>query len=51
MMNFTETLKEELIKIYVEEYGQTAWTNKSEAEKSQTLNELFGSFLTVAKRQ
>lgn len=50
MKNFEQTMKEELIKAYVEEYGPEAWNTKTETEKTITLHELFTSFLTVAKR-
>lgn len=48
---FERTLKEALIKVYVEEYGLDAWTVKTEEQKAETLHELLGSFLTVAKRE
>ncbi len=48
--SFEETLKNELIKVYIDAYGTEAWTSQSAQEKSQTLHEILGSFLTVAKR-
>ena len=45
-----KVLKQEFIRAYVEEYGAAAWEAKTEEEKSQTLHELLGSFLTVARR-
>lgn len=47
---FEATLKEALINVYVEAYGLDAWTGKTEEQKTETLHELLGSFLTVAKR-
>lgn len=49
-MTFEQVLAQELIKAYVNEYGADAWNGKSDEEKSATLHELLGSFLTVAKR-
>lgn len=49
-MTFEQILAQELIKAYVSEYGADAWNNKTEEEKSATLHELLGSFLTLAKR-
>lgn len=48
---FAETMRVELIKAYIAEYGFESWQGKSEEEKSATLHELLGSFLTVAKRR
>ena len=50
-MTFEQVLAQELIKAFVSEYGADAWNSKSEEEKSATLHELLGSFLTVAKRR
>ena len=50
-MTFEQILAQELIKAYVSEYGADAWNSNSEEEKSATLHELLGSFLTVAKRR
>lgn len=50
MKRFEEAMASELIKVYVEAYGEDAWTSQSDEEKAQTLHELLGSFLTVAKR-
>ena len=50
-MKFEETLRTELIKAYISEYGETAWASKTEQEKSETLHELLGSFLAVAARR
>ena len=47
---FEKALAQELVKAYVEAYGQEAWNRQTEEEKSKTLHELLGSFLTVAKR-
>lgn len=48
---FENTLKESLIRTYVETFGQDAWTEKTEEQKTETLHELLGSFLTVAKKR
>jgi len=48
---FEKVLKNELIKAYVEAYGAQAWESKTDAEKSETLHELLGSFLAVARRK
>ncbi|MBP3773204.1 MAG: hypothetical protein J6I53_11030 [Treponema sp.] len=50
MKRFEETMASELIKVYVDAYGIEAWTSQSDEEKAQTLHELLGSFLAVAKR-
>ena len=50
-MRFEETLRNELIKAYVETFGLDSWNNKNEIEKSETLHELLGSFLAVAKQR
>ena len=50
-MTFEETLRIELIKAYINEYGETAWTSKTEEEKGKTLHELLGSLLAVAARR
>lgn len=50
MKNFEGIMKEMLINTYIEAYGADAWNNQTEEEKSNTLHELLGSFLTVAKR-
>lgn len=47
---FEKALAQELIKAYIEAYGHDAWNKQTEEEKSATLHELLGSFLTVAKR-
>ena len=49
-MNFEETLKQELIKAYISEYGREAWESQTADERQTTLHELLGSFLTVARR-
>lgn len=47
---FENTMKEALIKTYIEEYGEEAWTSQTAEEKSETLHLLLHSFLTVVKR-
>lgn len=50
-MTFKETLRTELIKAYIENYGADRWNNMTEEERTETLGQLLGSFLTVAKRR
>ena len=50
-MTFEQVMKQALIEAYISEYGAEAWNNQTEAEKSETLHKLLGSFLTVAKRR
>lgn len=49
-MKFEEVIRTELIKAYVEAYGMEAWETKTAEEQQETLHELLGSFLTVARR-
>lgn len=51
MSEFTRVFERELIKAYVEEYGQEAWDRQSDEEQGQTLHELLYSFLTVTKKR
>lgn len=51
MKEFEKAMKNALIGAYIEAYGDNAWNSKSEEEKQETLHELLGSFLTVAKRK
>ena len=46
---FENAIKEALIKTYIEEYGEEAWTSQTAKEKSETLHLLLHSFLTVVK--
>lgn len=50
-MTFENTLKAELIKAYTDTYGADAWNRMTEQERSNTLHELLGSFLTVVKNR
>lgn len=50
-MTFENTLKTELIKAYTDTYGADAWNRMTEQERSNTLHELLGSFLTVVKNR
>lgn len=50
-MTFEQVMTQELIKAYVEAYGADAWNGQTEEQKQETLHELLGSFLTVAKRR
>lgn len=49
-MAFEETLRVELIKAYISEYGREAWDRKTDAEKSDTLHSLLVSFLGAARK-
>jgi len=49
-MAFEKILKQELIKVYVEEYGADSWTMKTAEEKSETLHELLIAFLGAARK-
>lgn len=46
-----EMMRTILVNTYIEAYGAEAWESKTAEEKSETLHELLGSFLTVAKRR
>ncbi len=50
-MTFEETLRVMLIKTYIDAYGFEAWDGKSDAEKTETLHELLGSFLAAARKR
>lgn len=51
MKEFEKVMANALIEVYVKAYGADAWNGKSEEEKAETLHELLGSFLTVAKNK
>lgn len=51
MEEFVETMKNALIKVYVQEYGVESWNQKTATEKSETLHRLLMAFLNVAKNQ
>lgn len=51
MREFEKAMANALIGVYMEAYGENAWNSKSEEEKQETLHELLGSFLTVAKNR
>ena len=50
-MTFEKVFVNELVKAYIEAYGVDSWNAKTEEEKSETIHELLGSFLTVAKKR
>lgn len=49
MKNFEKAMANALIQAYVNAYGEEAWESKTEEEKTETLHNLLGSFLTVVK--
>lgn len=48
-MSFESTLKIALISAYIDTYGPEARNRQTDAEKAETLHNLFISFLTVTK--
>jgi len=51
MKEYEKVMANALIEVYVKAYGAESWDSKSEEEKTETLHELLGSFLTVAKNK
>lgn len=51
MEEFEEAIRQALIEVYVQAYGEKSWITKTSEEKSETLHQLLMGFLSVAKKK